>query len=113
MLWSAYYFLFAMCGVAIALGAWLSLRSRWWAVAAIAMLAWGSHSARHVQEFATPRSPWTAMSHINKFYIDRATRYCERYLEDLEDYFSAREALKKSKKKYSLAEAAKELGLDG
>ena len=83
VLWSAYYYLFAMCGVAIALGAWLSPRPRAWAAVVIAMLAWGSHSARHVQEFATPRSPWTAMSHINKFYIERATRYCERYLEDL------------------------------
>ena len=83
VLWSAYYYLFAMCGVAIALGAWLSLRPRTWAIVAIALLAWGSNSARHVQEFATPRSPWTAMSHINKFYIERATRYCERYLENL------------------------------
>jgi RHH-type rel operon transcriptional repressor/antitoxin RelB len=42
-----------------------------------------------------------------------ATKAIERYLEDLEDYFAARDALKKSKKRYSLAEAAKELGLDG
>jgi RHH-type transcriptional regulator, rel operon repressor / antitoxin RelB len=42
-----------------------------------------------------------------------ATKAIERYLEDLEDYFAARDALKKSKKRYSLADAAKELGLDG
>lgn len=42
-----------------------------------------------------------------------ATKAIERYLEDLEDYFSARDALRKSKKRYSLAEAARELGLDG
>ena len=42
-----------------------------------------------------------------------ATKAIERYLEDLEDYFAARDAQKKSKKRYSLAEAAKELGLDG
>lgn len=47
----------------------------------------------------------------NKSYY--ATKAIERYLEDIEDYFSARDALKKSKKRYSLAEAAKELGLDG
>jgi hypothetical protein len=83
VLWSAYYFLFAMCGVAIALGAWLSSRPRGWAIAALALLAWGSHSARHIQEFAAPRSPWTEMSHINKHYIERSTHYVERYLEDL------------------------------
>jgi len=83
VLWSAYYYLFAMCGVAIALGAWLSARPRPWALALLALLAWGSNSARHLQEFATPRSPWTEMSHINKFYLERATRYCERYLDDL------------------------------
>jgi len=42
-----------------------------------------------------------------------ATKAIERYLEDIADYFSARDALKKSKKRYSLAEAAEELGLDG
>jgi RHH-type rel operon transcriptional repressor/antitoxin RelB len=42
-----------------------------------------------------------------------ATKAIERYLEDLEDYFAARDAMKKSKTRCSLAEAAKELGLDG
>jgi len=83
ILWSAYYYLYAMCGVAIALGAWLAPKPRALALVTLALLAWGSNSARHITEFATPRSPWTAMSHINKFYIERATRYCERYLEDL------------------------------
>ncbi len=83
ILWSAYYYLYAMCGVAIALGAALSALPRGWAMAAFALLAWGSNSARHVDEFATPRSPWTEASHINKFYIERATRYCGLYLEDL------------------------------
>ncbi len=83
VLWSAYYYLFAVCGAAIALGAWFAGRARIWALLSLALLAWGSNSARHLQEFATPRSPWTAMSHIDKFYIERATRYCERYLEDL------------------------------
>ena len=41
-----------------------------------------------------------------------ASKAIERYLEDLEDYHDAKEALKKSKRTYSLAEAARKLGLD-
>jgi hypothetical protein len=83
VLWSAYYYLYAMCGAALALGAALSRVPRPWAVAAVAVLAWGSASARHLDEFTSARNPWSAMSHINRFYIERATRICEGYLEDL------------------------------
>lgn len=43
------------------------------------------------------------------FYASKAI---ERYLEDLEDYYAATEALKNTKKWYTLEEAAKRLGLD-
>lgn len=43
------------------------------------------------------------------FYASKAI---ERYLEDLEDYNAAKDALKKSKKSYTLEEFAKKLGLD-
>jgi RHH-type rel operon transcriptional repressor/antitoxin RelB len=43
------------------------------------------------------------------FYASKAI---ERYLEDLEDYHAAKEALRKSKRDYSLEEVAKKLGLD-
>jgi RHH-type rel operon transcriptional repressor/antitoxin RelB len=43
------------------------------------------------------------------FYASKAI---ERYLEDLEDYYAAKEAYERSKKRYTLAEAAKKLGLD-
>ena len=42
-----------------------------------------------------------------------ASKAISRYLEDLEDYYEAKEALKNSKRRYSLAEAARKLGLDG
>jgi len=83
VLWSAYYYLYAMCGAALALGAALSRVPRGWAVAALVPLAWGSASARHLDEFTSARNPWSAMSHINRFYIERATRVCEGYLADL------------------------------
>ncbi|HEX4294789.1 MAG TPA: CopG family transcriptional regulator [Rhizomicrobium sp.] len=41
-----------------------------------------------------------------------ASKAIERYLEDLEDYYAAKEALKNSKRRYSLEEAARKLGLD-
>jgi RHH-type rel operon transcriptional repressor/antitoxin RelB len=43
------------------------------------------------------------------FYASKAI---ERYLEDLEDYYASKEAVKKSKKSYSLDEFARKLGLD-
>jgi predicted DNA-binding protein len=41
-----------------------------------------------------------------------ASKAIERYLEDLEDYQDAKEALKKSRRTFSLAEVARKLGLD-
>jgi RHH-type rel operon transcriptional repressor/antitoxin RelB len=41
-----------------------------------------------------------------------ASKAIERYLEDIEDYQDAKEAIKKSKRTYTLAEVAKKLGLD-
>ncbi len=41
-----------------------------------------------------------------------ASKAIERYLEDLEDYNDAKQALKSSKRRYSLEEAARKLGLD-
>jgi RHH-type rel operon transcriptional repressor/antitoxin RelB len=41
-----------------------------------------------------------------------ASKAIERYLEDLEDYHAAKEALRTTKKWYTLDEVAKKLGLD-
>jgi len=41
-----------------------------------------------------------------------ASKAIAQYLEDLEDYLAAKDALKKSKKSYTLEEFAKKLGLD-
>ncbi|MGA7710464.1 MAG: ribbon-helix-helix domain-containing protein [Rhizomicrobium sp.] len=43
------------------------------------------------------------------YYVSKAI---ERYLEDLEDYYDAKEALKKSKRTYTLDDLARKLGLD-
>jgi hypothetical protein len=52
-------------------------------IGVLALLAWGSASARSLSEFGIGRDPWTTQSHINRCYIDRATRFAARYLRDL------------------------------
>ncbi len=82
-IWSAYYYLFALCGVALALGALAARGPRWLAVVVVVVLASGSQAGRGATEFATGRGAWTWQSHINRLYIDRATERVARYLGEL------------------------------
>jgi hypothetical protein len=82
-IWSAYYYLFALCGVALALGALAARGPRWLAVAVVVVFAAGSQVGRTATEFATGRGAWTWQSHINRPYIDRATERIARYLAEL------------------------------
>ncbi|MBI5710049.1 MAG: hypothetical protein HZC42_07065 [Candidatus Eisenbacteria bacterium] len=79
-IWSAYYYLFALCGLAILIGASLSRAPRWVALLAVALLAWGSHNARTLDEFITAPGVWTRESHVNRFYVERATGRVQSYL---------------------------------
>ncbi|MGH7731162.1 MAG: hypothetical protein ACRENJ_07925 [Candidatus Eiseniibacteriota bacterium] len=81
--WSAYYYLFALCGVAVALGALFAHGPRWAALVIVVALAGGSQSGRTNPEFATARGAWTWQSHTNRRYIDRATDRIGRYLADM------------------------------
>ncbi len=83
LLWSAYYYLFAMCGVALVLGVLLARARAWVTCAVLAVLAWGSTSARDLDEFGVGRDPWTPASHINRAYIERSNRVTARYLASL------------------------------
>ena len=84
-LWSAYYLLFALAGVGLALGTWVarSRRPGMTAVVALAVLGWLSSQARALQEFATAPSPWSAQSHVNRFYLDRGMVVVARAVADL------------------------------
>ena len=82
-IWSAYYYLFALCGLALMLGDLLGRRPLWIALGATALLAWGSESARRLETFATDPSPWCTGSHLNRFYFDRSMWWVTRYLQDL------------------------------
>jgi hypothetical protein len=82
-IWSAYYYLFALCGAALALGAWLAQRPRGWALAAVTVLAWNSARSGALPAIALVNDPWTSCSHINRHYLERGTRAVERYLSHL------------------------------
>jgi hypothetical protein len=82
-IWSAYYFLFAVCGAAWALSAVLARRAAWIAALVVAALGWSCENARQLPEFATANDPWATCSHVNRHYLDRGMNATGRYLEDL------------------------------
>jgi Flp pilus assembly protein TadD len=82
-IWSAYYYLFALCGVGLLLGAVAARGPRWGALMLVAICAVGSQYARERREFATRPGAWTWQSHVNDFYMERATSRLTHYLADL------------------------------
>ena len=81
-IWSAYFYLFAMAGMGLLLGAWLADR-RVFAALALVVSAVGSHQARVLDEFATARSSWSLASHVNTLYLARGMGIVSRGLADL------------------------------
>ncbi len=83
--WSAYYFLFAVAGVGLTLGA-LVTKLRWRGPAtAVLLVATGfaSTQARGLEEFATAPASWSGQSHVNRFYLQRGMRVISRCVADL------------------------------
>jgi hypothetical protein len=83
--WSAYYFLFSLAGVGLALGSAVA-RTRAplaWALAAVGVLGWTSHQARVLTEFATAPSAWSAQGHVNRFYMLRGMTVVQHAIDDL------------------------------
>ena len=80
ILWSAYYYLFAMCGVARARRAGFepSAARVGDRGAGGARVGLGQRAA--LDEFAPRASRGPPQSHVNRFYIERANRYVARYL---------------------------------
>jgi len=81
-IWSAYFYLLAMAGVALLLGAWVGSRPAW-ATAVVLLLGLASANARLTDEFSTAHGPWTRLSHVNRFYLDRAMVRVARYVEQM------------------------------
>jgi hypothetical protein len=81
--WSAYYYLYALCGVALALGALASRAPRWVAALLVVALAMGSASGRDNREFASGRGAWAFQSRVNRRYVERATDKITRFLASM------------------------------
>ena len=81
--WSSYYYLFAVCGLAIAVATLLDRIPAPASLAVVALVACGSQSARLTESFATRPDDWGTQSHLSRFYFDRSMRWVTRYLEDL------------------------------
>ena len=82
-LWSGYYFLFAMCGAALALAAALRAQPAWLAVGVVALLGWGGAHARALPSFARAPGMWTAQSHVNRGYLEHGMGQSTRYLSEI------------------------------
>ncbi len=82
-IWSAYFYLWALFGVAWAIG---SLTMRWPRGARAALvggLVLLSAQARGLDEFAVGTRAWSWQSHVNLRYVTRSLDTIERYLADL------------------------------
>lgn len=91
--WSAYQYLFAVCGAALLAGLGAARLTPPLAAAALLLLAVSTTSAGRLREFATQPSPWTSLSHVNRRYVERSTETVARYLRQLRQ---ARPALPES-----------------
>jgi hypothetical protein len=83
-IWSAYYYLFALCGVALVAGALVARGPAWLALVPALVAGTTSESARRLPEFATQRGVWTTQSHLNRHYLERGMVLWQRCLADLE-----------------------------
>lgn len=82
-IWSAYHFLFAVCGVAAALGVLLADAPPGVGVAAVVIVAALSAHARALPGFATRPDPYSAQSHVDRAYLARGMTRVERTLAAL------------------------------
>jgi hypothetical protein len=82
-IWSAYFYLFAMAGAGLLLGALLARVPAGWALAAVLALGLASQRARRIDEFATAPAPWSAQSHVNGYYLSRGMQVVTRCVDDL------------------------------
>jgi hypothetical protein len=84
-IWSAYFYLFALCGAALVLGVALTgaRRPAWLAPAVLVVVGALFANARALDEFALGSERWSPHSHVNRFYLDRGMEKVARYLGDL------------------------------
>ena len=82
-IWSAYYYLFALGGIALLAGALVTRGPAWVALLPVLVVGTLSEGARRLPEFATQRGAWTTQSHLNRHYLERGMVLSQRCLADL------------------------------
>jgi hypothetical protein len=85
-MWSAYYYLFALCGAAIAIGILCTLAPAWrgWiAGAALVLMSTLSAHASARREFAMTSNPWATQSHVTRYYLERSQPLVRHLLDQL------------------------------
>jgi hypothetical protein len=82
-IWSAYYYLFALIGIGMIVGAVASELRPTTRIVLMGILVTLSANARALDEFATSRGAWTWQSHVDRHYLDRAQSTIERYLRQM------------------------------
>src|SRR5437870_4403505 len=84
-IWSSYFYLFAMCGAAFALGAVLARAPLALALIVVAALGAGSLHARRLSTFAATTTPWSPVSHVNGWYLQRGMHYIDAYSRQMRE----------------------------
>jgi hypothetical protein len=82
-LWSAYYYLFSLCGMALVVGGCVALMPSWTAVIPVLVVGLASANTRQLPEFAITRDPWSTESHLNRHYFTRGMSLADQVLDDL------------------------------
>jgi hypothetical protein len=82
-IWSAYYYLLAIGGMSLAIGALCARAPRAIAVAVVIAFGTLSAGARSLDEFATVPGAWTTLSHVNGLYIERSAALVSKLLGQL------------------------------
>jgi hypothetical protein len=83
--WSAYYYLFALCGVALAVAGWTAARPAWVGFIIALALGWTSQQTRELQEFATAPGAWSSESNVNRHYLERGMATAQDLLRQLRE----------------------------
>jgi len=82
-IWSAYYFLFAVFGAALAIAILLERAPRALAALAVVALGLGAQHARALPGFAREPGAWSSASHVNRAYLDQGGAQVTHLLREM------------------------------
>ena len=82
-IWSAYFYLWALAGVAVLVAVAVASLPRVAAIALVVVLVGLSAETRRLDEFTLDPNAWASQSHVDRHYLERSTTTIEHYLQDL------------------------------